>query len=109
MGIPLCWLKALTGLPCPGCGLTRSVTHISHLHFGDALLDHPFGFPVYLLSVALVVAFVWPAGRRRMVRFLAKRESAAQRLYWGLVGSFIVFGVCRMAVALIAPEIVAHL
>jgi len=109
MGIPLCWMKALWGVPCPGCGLTRSITHISHLHFMDAAVMHPFGFPIYLLVVTLVTCLVWPRARRGLVRLLTRRNLFARRLYWGFVASFIVFGVGRIAVAIVAPEAVAHL
>ncbi|MBX3271212.1 MAG: DUF2752 domain-containing protein [Sandaracinaceae bacterium] len=109
MGLPLCWIKALTGLPCPGCGLTRSITNISHLHFADAAGFHPFGFPLYALSLVLVVALVWPRARRTLVRSLVRHDALARRAYWAFVGSFIVFGVGRIAVAIVAPETVAHL
>ncbi|MCB9597028.1 MAG: DUF2752 domain-containing protein [Sandaracinaceae bacterium] len=109
LGIPMCWLKALTGVPCPGCGLTRSITNISHLHFAEAALYHPFGFPLYLLALVLVVALVWPRARRAFVRLLIRNDVIARRAYWTFVGGFIVFGVGRIAVALVSPETVAHL
>ncbi|MCA9606649.1 MAG: DUF2752 domain-containing protein [Myxococcales bacterium] len=108
-GIPLCWLKGLTGVPCPGCGLTRSITNISHLHFAEAALYHPFGFPIYALAITLVVSLLVPRARRGLVRWLVRHETIARRGYWAFVGSFIVFGVGRIAVALVSPEIVAHL
>ncbi len=109
MGLPLCWLKALTGVPCPGCGLTRSITNISHLHFGEAALYHPFGFPLYGLALVLVLALLWPRARRGLVRWLVRHETLARRGYWTFVATFIVFGVGRIAVALVSPETVAHL
>jgi len=109
LGLPLCWMKGMTGVPCPGCGLTRSITHISHLHFFEALQDHPFGFPIYLLALGLVFALVWPRARRSVVRWLIRHEGIAHRVYWGFVASFIVFGVGRIGVALVAPDFVAHL
>ncbi|MGE0792328.1 MAG: DUF2752 domain-containing protein [Sandaracinaceae bacterium] len=109
LGVPLCWFKAAFDLPCPGCGLTRSIVHISHLRFADALAYHPFGFPLYALAVALVVLAVWRGGRRRLVRFLARHDRAAQRVYWLFIGCFIAFGLGRLGLAIASPETAAHL
>jgi len=46
-GMNLCWFKALTDLPCPGCGLTRGVCSISHGNFTSAFAYNPFVFIVY--------------------------------------------------------------
>jgi uncharacterized protein DUF2752 len=34
---PRCLFHALTGLQCPGCGATRALYQILHLHFREAL------------------------------------------------------------------------
>ncbi len=46
-GIDTCAFHALTGLSCPGCGLTRAFCAISHGQFHDAWSFHPFSFPLY--------------------------------------------------------------
>jgi hypothetical protein len=98
-GIPLCWFEGLYGLPCPGCGMTRSLTSITHLHFGEAFGYHPFGFVVWLLVVVLAVAgFAGEARRRRVGEWLARRRAWAARVYLGFVMSFVAFGVVRMIV-----------
>lgn len=98
-GIPLCWFEGLYGLPCPGCGLTRSLTSITHLHFAEAFGYHPFGFLVWGLMLALVAAsFAGERRRQRVGEFLTSRRMWAQRVYLGLVLSFIAFGVARMVV-----------
>ena len=54
-GVPLpesCWFKRLTGMVCPGCGLTRSVICLVHGDFLGAWHFNPGG---YLFS-ALVAA-----------------------------------------------------
>ena len=59
--------------------------------------------------LVLVVALVWPRARRAFVRLLIRNDVIARRAYWTFVGGFIVFGVGRIAVALVSPETVAHL
>lgn len=54
-GIPLpesCWFKRLTGLGCPGCGLTRSVICLVHGNFLDAWGFNPGGYLFVLLIAA---------------------------------------------------------
>lgn len=50
-----CPLKALTGIPCPTWGMTRSVVAIATLHPHQALHYHLFGPLVLLLAPALVI------------------------------------------------------
>lgn len=50
-GMPsLCIFKNTTGLPCPGCGLTRSVVYAAHGLWHQAFTYHPFG-PLFLVGL----------------------------------------------------------
>jgi hypothetical protein len=55
-GMNLCLFKAVTGIPCPSCGTTRSVLDITRLHFGAAFYENPFGF---LLASGMIVFPFW--------------------------------------------------
>lgn len=54
-GVELCSMKYLTGLPCPGCGLTHSFCSISSGNFSDAFSYHFFGPFIY----ASVLVFIF--------------------------------------------------
>jgi hypothetical protein len=54
--VPACPLRALTGIPCPMCGMTRSVTAAVHGDIGHSLSLTPFGIAAVVL--ALVLLFV---------------------------------------------------
>ena len=54
-----CPLRALTGLPCPLCGLSTSVEETVRLHLGDAVAANPLG--VLLVLAALVLLVLRPA------------------------------------------------
>jgi hypothetical protein len=58
-GPPLCPFRGLTGVPCPGCGLTRAAGAFFRGRIGDALQVHPL-IPlviVQLLAVWLLLTF----------------------------------------------------
>ena len=52
----LCPFHALTGLECPGCGMTRAMISIGQLKFGAALGYNPFSMPLFIL----MILYVWP-------------------------------------------------
>jgi len=52
-----CPLRTFTGIPCPLCGMTTSVTDVVHGHLGGALAANPGG-------IALVLGAVWLVARR---------------------------------------------
>ena len=66
--VPLCLVKALTGLDCPGCGMTRAFLFISHGHFADAMAMHPASIPAYATVAGLAVAGI--------VRIIRNRPAA---------------------------------
>ena len=51
----VCPLRAVTGVPCPLCGLSTSVEETVHLHLGDALAANPLGVLLVLVALALFV------------------------------------------------------
>lgn len=65
--LPLCPLKAVTGLDCPFCGSLRAVHALAHLHPGEAAshnLLFTLAAPVLVVSWALWLArSVRPLGR----------------------------------------------
>jgi hypothetical protein len=58
-GPSLCPFKVMTGLPCPGCGMTRSVVTLLHGDLRTSLYFHPLGVVMVAICAALVVADGW--------------------------------------------------
>lgn len=49
----LCPLRAVTGIPCPSCGLTRALAQLERGHLAQALKFHPFSPLLLVLALAL--------------------------------------------------------
>jgi hypothetical protein len=96
--IPLCSFRLLTGLDCPGCGLTRAFCAISHGRLGDAWRYNPFGYLFYGVTLALV-AYPW---LKRYCPGLVERVRQFRWLKWlpaGLLVALSVFGFLRILAA----------
>ncbi|OJX01232.1 MAG: hypothetical protein BGO70_15780 [Bacteroidetes bacterium 43-93] len=52
----ICILKAVTGMPCPACGTTRSINAITKGNWNQAFLINPFGYPAL---AAMIILPVW--------------------------------------------------
>ena len=85
--IELCLFHAVTGLQCPGCGLTRAFCAISHGQFVRAWQLNPFSFHLYALSVlGVIYPFFASSIPEKLVRVTALTTFAA----------LIIFGVFRI-------------
>lgn len=62
-GPGLCVFRHVTGGYCPGCGLTRSASHLMRGEVGAAWSDHPW-LIFAVLQFAIMVG-VWGVARRR--------------------------------------------
>ena len=64
--LPRCVFKAVTGLPCPSCGVTRAIIALSRGQFARALFMNPLAALacgaalVYFVYAAAVLAFRLP-------------------------------------------------
>lgn len=66
IGHSICPVYALTGYPCPGCGLTRAGLRALHLDFAGAWKMNPFIFPVGALSAAYAAnRYIFGSGNQR--------------------------------------------
>ena len=90
----VCLFYTLTGLPCPGCGLTRSFVCISHGHLRDSLHWHPLGLVVYgvFLLLWLRCGLYWLRG----ITLLPLPPRTASRLSFSACFVVLLTGILRI-------------
>jgi hypothetical protein len=97
-GIQICFFRYLTGLPCPGCGLTRSFSCILHGDFARGYEYHPFGYVLLPLFAFVAFTLFLPAGSRSQLQtFIRGQQSHLRLVYLAFIYGFIAFGVIRTA------------
>ena len=91
-----CPFHHITGLDCPGCGMTRAAYWLAKGDVGIAVSYHPFVLPFAAGWLFFAVsAFLPKAGRAR----LADRVAEIERRFWvvPVVGAaFFSYGVARL-------------
>lgn len=92
----ICPFHALTGLSCPGCGMTRSATAAISGDWAISFKHHPFG-------LAFVTAFAGAAAAGLIFGVLGKRVEFGPRLsrlrdgaLWIVLIALLMFGVVRL-------------
>lgn len=96
IGVSLCWVYNSTGIPCLGCGLTRSLSCALRGLFAESWAYHPFGIPLLLLFLATAAQSVSPRRfRNRVKSHLEARAVACNTIYAGFVVLFVAYGVGR--------------
>jgi hypothetical protein len=87
---PVCLFHSLTGLNCPGCGMTRALYALLHGNIRLALKDNA------LFVLALVALAVWST--RLLLRKIQNRPvqfSVMPQILWFLLGLAFAFTVIR--------------
>ncbi len=90
-GIPCIW-RSLTGYPCPGCGLTRSLASITEFEFVESLRFNPEGL---VLTAFVMVAMIFPSTALAIARKIKAHFDEYS------VKSSVWFGFSVLAIVLI--------
>ena len=90
----ICLFYHLTGLPCPGCGLTRSFVLLGPRHLLDSLHWHPLGPAIFLLLALLLLrcGVFWLNGRT----LLPLPPHALGRLSFAACGVLLFADIARI-------------
>lgn len=91
-GVPSCPVHAVTGIDCPGCGMTRATTDLLHGDVAGALGHNPLMVGVGLPLLALLWCF-WL--RERLTGRPAPRWAGSRQAVWVWLALVAVFTVAR--------------
>ena len=84
-----CPIRAATGVPCPGCGLTTATLALLHGHWAEAAHVHAFAYLVPPVLVLLLLSATLPDRPRRgllaAVAFAERRGGAGVLALGGLL------------------------
>jgi hypothetical protein len=83
----LCPSRLLFGVDCPGCGMTRSVTHLLHGRLADSFALHRLG---WLVLAAVVFQVPYRSWRLSGGRSRVANPRVGQILLWGFFALLIV-------------------
>ena len=94
-----CWkcpFFTVTGIQCPGCGMTRGVIALLHGCITEALINHPFAPVLAAGWVGFAVISCLPEKRRTPL--IEKIEKVEQKSGFVFIVTllFICFGIARM-------------
>jgi hypothetical protein len=92
-----CPFHAVTGLPCPGCGLTRGVGCMLRGDWAGMMAAHPFTPYFVFLAAVMAVAVILPRNWRKNLALAAASFEARTHANTVVLLSFVIFGVLRMA------------
>jgi hypothetical protein len=95
-GISVCWFEQATGLPCPGCGLTRSLSCGIRGMFPESWHYHPMGLFILVLFIFTAAQSLLPKPfRASLARQVQARAKTVNLFYLVFVTVFVSFGLVR--------------
>lgn len=88
--LQLCAVKAISGHPCPSCGITRSMVEIGHGDVGRAVSFHPLGPALFAVLLVLVALPMLPAPIRDRLHALSLSPRVAAVVVAVIVATWAV-------------------
>ncbi|GAB99222.1 hypothetical protein GONAM_08_00130 [Gordonia namibiensis NBRC 108229] len=95
-GPGICPFAFMTGLPCPGCGLTRSWVAFMHGDSGASFRFNVFGPILLILTIVTVSLAVATLVRRRRSPLEGWRDVVLGRAGAILLGAWLTYGLVRI-------------
>lgn len=95
-GPELCPFRAMTGLPCPGCGLTRSWVFLGHGDVGAAVGFNAFGPVLFVVMVVATAVAGWTLISGRRGGWERLRRAVLGPVGIAIIVCWLVYGVVRI-------------
>lgn len=81
LGLPPCGFRSLTGMPCPGCGLTTAFAHAVRGDWPSALDANPLGVVLFIIVCVSIPLGIVGASRNWSLDATVERFALGR---WGL-------------------------
>lgn len=94
-----CLFRHFTGIPCPGCGLTRSFVAIARGDFGDAISYHLFGIVIFVaFAIASLHLILELITNRKIIAIYAQwiQDYRLQLISLGLILNYHLFRLSQL-------------
>jgi hypothetical protein len=91
-----CLFARITGLPCPGCGMTRAVAALLHGEWRLGLAYHPFAPAFVMFGLLVALCAMAPVPLRGRVVQLVKAAEDATRFATIFLFAAVIYGLLRM-------------
>lgn len=80
LGLPPCEFGSITGIACPGCGLTTSFAHMAHGHFIAGFASHLMGPPLFLMTLFVALFAPYAIAKKKPLAVLLDSKWSAPML-----------------------------
>lgn len=90
----VCPIKAVTGIPCPGCGLSGASSELLHGHWLESLKIHAFA-PFFMAGMGfMIVILILPVSlRSQIIDHVAQFERKTGVTAWFLTCFILYWGL----------------
>ncbi|HKS26195.1 MAG TPA: DUF2752 domain-containing protein [Pyrinomonadaceae bacterium] len=100
---PSCPFNSLTGLYCPGCGMTRGLHQLTHGHFLEALHFNALMLMLLPFAAYAFVSYALVAARGRGLPMPFTRPPYVKALFWIMMVFWILRNIPVYPLTLLAP------
>jgi len=91
-----CPFIALTGLPCPGCGMTRAMDALLHGDWSRAVAFHPYAPFFLVLGIVISFSVFVPAKSREWLATRIEIFERSTALLSIILLTFAIYGLLRL-------------
>ncbi len=98
---PICVFKMITGLDCPGCGVTRALVLAFHGHLQESYMMHIWGIPLALffaVKIVLGLARLNPGFRLPIPTPLLWKQWGARFVFFSLLAPWAAKTVALLVI-----------
>lgn len=91
-----CIILAFTGIPCPGCGLTRSFVAMAHGRIGESFYYHLFGPLLFIIFIISSVHLLLEILRKKQIKAQYIKLVQNKKLQYLILSLILVYYLSKL-------------